>query len=89
MKCREQRDSNSFVEFVKRALVAFFRSNVITRRECVFGIEANPQAVALCRRVDDVSDLLETIAEIRSLSRGDFQCDFGFIALAGFMDFVQ
>ena len=55
----------------------------------VFGVEADAQPVAFFGRVDDVADLLEAVAEIRSLAGGDFQRHSDLEAGAGFVHFVQ
>ena len=52
-------------------------------------IEANPQAFTLFRGVDDATDLLEAITEVRSLAGGDLQGDFHIISGTSRMNFIQ
>ena len=55
----------------------------------MFGIEANAQAVAFVRGIDHIGDLLETVAEIGALTRGDFERDLRAITWTRFVNFVQ
>src|SRR5581483_11549784 len=89
MKRREPLEADGFVELSEGALVAFVRSEIITRGKSVLGVEANAQAVAFAGGVDDLCDLLETVAEIAALARGDFQSNPDAISRAGPVRFAQ
>jgi|SRR5689334_11601293 len=79
MKRRESLDPDNIVEFAERAVVTLLGANIITSRERVCGVETDAQPVACATGVYDLTDLLETIANVRTLAGGDFECDFGAI----------
>ena len=89
MKRREQLDADGFIELGKRPLVTFFRANVVTGGEGMFGVETNAQPFVLFRCIHHVADLLEAIAQVGTLAGGDFQRDLDLEAGAGLVNFVQ
>ena len=89
MKCREKLDSDSFVELRECPLVTVLRSDIVAGGKSMLRIEANPQAFTLFRGVDDATDLLEAITEVRALAGGDLQGDFHIIAGTSRMNFIK
>ena len=75
MKRRKPLDPDHIVEFAERAVVTLLGANIIACRERVCGVETDAQPVACTSGVHDLTDLLETIANVRSLAGGDFECD--------------
>jgi hypothetical protein len=66
------------IEFGKRFLYRFVVGNVVSGREEVGCIQANTYAARFPHPVSDKRDLLKSMAETGSLTRGYLERDFGF-----------
>src|SRR3954464_10762187 len=89
MEGGETVDSDELVEFFERRSIAVFAPEIVARGEGMLGVEADAQPPALLRRVDDVSNLLESVAETASLPGGDLERDIDFETGARGMDLIE
>src|SRR6476659_4088814 len=89
MKNSNPLDADHLVEFAEGAVVTLLGANIIASRERVCGVETDAQPVACASGVYDLTDLLETIANVRSLAGGDFEGHFGAIAGARLVNLVE
>ena len=63
MNGRQSIQTDNAVKFTKRFADGTFIPDVVSGREHVRGIEANTKAFRLAHLVDDLGDVLESVAE--------------------------
>ena len=68
-------ESDYAIEFAKCFLDPGFTPDVVTGGENVRGVETNTKSLRLAHILDDVSDLLESVAQTRALAGGRFDRD--------------
>jgi hypothetical protein len=78
MNCGQTIVANDVIEFAKCFPYRGLAANVVAGGENVRGVKANTEPFGFAHIINDMSEMFETIAETRSLTRGRLQCDFGF-----------
>src|SRR5208282_6581144 len=89
MKCRQPLEPDEFVELAESIFISFRSANVVTGRECMLGIEAQPQPLVLRDRVENLRHLLERMPQVAALARCDLERDLHLEAFARGMRLVD
>src|SRR5919106_1658611 len=82
-------NADGLVEFGECPFIALSPANIVACGKSMLGIEAHPQALAFSGGIEHSDDVLETVAEIRSLARCDLQGHFHLIARACLVNFIE
>src|SRR5205085_6862414 len=78
MQGRKSIQSDHAIEFAKRFLHSRFAADVVTSLEDVGGVEADTKPLQLAHVLDDRGEMLELVAETRSLAGGGLERDLRF-----------
>ena len=60
---------------IKRPVIVIFRPQIVSRRKDMTGIETDAQPFRIFRFIDNLTQMLKAVSQIRPLSRCCFQQD--------------